>query len=556
MRLSSQKTMWPRAALPTLWLSILLLLISTTLVVRNVNADDGNTIECVDGTAAGGQTTMIWKDKVEPIESSNWNIEYFNTYKVLYNYASNTTYLLYQCGSSVPTSTSEKQYDAIIQIPVQRVGVTQTPTLTYLEQLDQRNKIILYLSDINYVSSPCLRDLVASGRVATYADPTNTSSAIIFQGGASDDDSLKNTLNDDSNLVVFANEYDILPLPTLTNPFEYKPVIVTEYYETTNAAYFEWIKYYSVFFNAESIANQVVDQANERFTCIADNAAANSNNDIARSDANSSSNANATNTNDPPIVLWGYYSDYCGGWDVGECNYTIAGDGNYYCEYADACGVRMLPLDGESVPVGSVNATTLCGATLMSTTELVEYAKNADYWIYNSANWDTIYQNFTSELQEMKSIKDQNVFDYQGSGDDAWFEQRIAEYYNVLQDFCYVAGQRTVGLANRHWFRNVFTEKVGTRLDTCTPSTASNILTDGYVCESGGNGAVYNSNESSTGSGGIGDGSGGSSSGDLSNNANDGSGNSSTSDAAAPGSSNLLLAIIMLSLAAVSFTSH
>jgi hypothetical protein len=60
----------------------------------------------------------------------------------------------------------------------------------------------------------------------------------------------------------------------------------------------------------------------------------------------------------------------------------------------------------------------------------------------------------------MKAVKNQQVFEYQGAGENAWFEERISQYYNVLRDFCSVVGT-TSNLPGQHWFRNVFDEEAG-----------------------------------------------------------------------------------------------
>ena len=62
----------------------------------------------------------------------------------------------------------------------------------------------------------------------------------------------------------------------------------------------------------------------------------------------------------------------------------------------------------------------------MDTAEFVSFGKDADYWIYPSPDWNTIFTNFKDDLKDFKSVKNQQVFDTEGSGQGTWFEQRLA----------------------------------------------------------------------------------------------------------------------------------
>ena len=388
----------------------------------------------------------IWEDTVAPEFSSNWDVQYFDTYKIVSNLASNYTYLLYQCGSEPPAGV---EADGVFEIPLQNVGITQTPMITYLEQIGARSEIAAFLTDPDFISSPCFYDDVTSGEVAVFVEGT---------------DSTEPSLNGKATLSI--QDTVAFDGPFGTVPFDNK-IIVTEYLEQTNVGYFEWVKFFSTFFNEEETANRVAMAAKDRFDCIAEN-------------AQQAATADATT---PPVVLWAYYSPFCQGWDIAKCS------GNYYCEYADACGAQML--------TSTEGSTEVCGVPMMSTEDFVEFGKDADYFIFPSPDWDSTYELFKDQLDTMKSVQNDQVYDYQGSGSNAWFEQRIAEYYHVLQDFCHVVGT-TNPLNGRKWFRNVMTEEIGTRLDQCTDDTASNILEDNVVCLPGGTGAFVMEGSSAT----------------------------------------------------------
>lgn len=62
-----------------------------------------------------------------------------------------------------------------------------------------------------------------------------------------------------------------------------------------------------------------------------------------------------------------------------------------------------------------------------------------------------------------------NSYDIQGMGQQAWHEQRLAEYDVAALDFCDIVGTSNPAQTPPHvrrWFRNVFTEPIG-QLDSC-----------------------------------------------------------------------------------------
>lgn len=324
-------------------------------------------------------------DKVEPLASEFWDIEYGNTYKIVTNLGVDESYLLYQCGTSPPQDQLDGRHAAVVPIPLSNVGITSTPDIAFLEQLALVNEIAVFVSDPDTISSPCFKERVDADEVLVIDGFSSGQDVPSFEVGQDPVDRAQ-VIN---TTVAFTSPSTEVPFGTA--------IKVTTYLEQSNEATFEWLKFYSAFFNLEALANEVVDLADERFDCIAENA------NVIASDG------------PKPKVLWAYYSSYCLGWDVGTCP-------NYYCEYAAACSVDMLDSDE-----GSILA---CGDnTYMTIEELVELGKDADYWFYPGPNWDTVYAENKEILDQMKSVQNQQVYDYQASGESGWFEQRFADYY-------------------------------------------------------------------------------------------------------------------------------
>jgi hypothetical protein len=367
--------------------------------------------------------TDYFPTKVSPTLSKSWSIEYYNTYKVVKNLAANKTYLLYQCGTTPPSDVSA--YSGNFSIPLTSVGLDQTPVIPYLEQLGVIDKVSVFMTLKDYISSPCLLESIESGNVALLT----TNEELLASGEVY------------QNLqAAFLSSYSTI---TAANA-----ILVSENTELTSAAIFEWIKFYAAFFNLEAHAEDIFAKTQSYWNCVADNAEQVFTADTKR-----------------PLVLWGSYSDYCKGWDIGECP-------NYYCEFAQACSADII-----SNSDGTYNEE--CGANYLTTQEFVFLGMKADHWFYTDTNWDSVYAANKEELDKMTSVQNKRVFDLQGSGSNAWFEQRYAEYFAALQDFCHVVGT-TRRFDMRQWFRNVFTDPIGS-VGQCTENSRSNSIIPGSL---------------------------------------------------------------------------
>lgn len=423
------------------------LALSALLIATGVLAEENPTGCLVPALPAelAGSDVDVFPVKVTNDYARLWTVDYFSTYKIARNLAENKTYILYQCGTSPPNSTTtstneemglepDEVVNEIIQIPLQSgVAITVTPMITFLEQLGVLGRVDFFLTEIEYISSPCFLAHVEVGNVSV--------APVVGYAGLIDSDG--NTVTEEE---AFLGGFDAgetgFDSPTATNfvidgvlfgdgfqaelPFAHT-VEFSSFREQGNKDVFEWVKFYSVFFNKEHVANEVTQAAEDRFECVSEIA--------------------ASVTADGPKVkaLWATYSNWCGGWQLGRCPVD---DPNYYCELAERCETDLMT-DG----VGSIDHP-VCG-NLMTTEEFVAYGQEAEVWF--TTGWDSQYEGENKTmLDTMVSVQNQKVFDNLGSGPNAWFEERVAEYYDVLQDFCHTVG--TGPQLNRPaWFRNVFT---------------------------------------------------------------------------------------------------
>ena len=341
-------------------------------------------------------------------------------------------------------------------------------TLIYLshnsmELLGRREDIIGYIGNPDLVSSPCMQHMM-----------TGNDSAIEVVWDA--EDPYNGTISAALTAEFLERHPDavILGGPTDEAPFGDRVMNVAASQERTNVATFDWIAMYAALFNLEALSNHISTETQARYDCTSTNARLIV--DQQRSRRLQESNVEKSskeekqlrqlegheathNSTDPSEVkiLWAtYFTGY--NWSVADCS---AWDNAYYCEYATHCGTTIIsrpPDMGYNVSFG--------GPTLyhyVNDDEILELGKDADIWIFPSNRWDSVYESKSEVMDQFKAVQNQQVYDNQGSGSNAWFEQRLAEYDVVGLDMCDLVGTANPnGPAHtRRWFRNIFTEEIG-----------------------------------------------------------------------------------------------
>lgn len=419
-----------------------------------------NLQECVTNFDAN---TMVdyFPSKVVADDSQHWSVEYFDTYKVVTNSFYDETYVLYQCGTPEPQLDFVPSVITPVPLP-DGVAVTTTTVIPYLELLGLRGEIKTYLGNDSYVSSPCFLELKSLDQIETMdSNPISAANATIWL-----------STNDHPERLIFDASWQITPSD--------RTVSIGASKEGPNADVFEWLEFYSLFFNKEAEAKRILDSTSQRAQCI-------------------SSNAQTLQETDGETVqaIWAYYSNWDPSvpptWSLATCDPKF----NYYCEFAQACNVDLISVTNDGTAPGLTNE------------EFSVLAKDADVFFYVSTDFDTVYANPNNAfLNEFRSVQNKQVFDYQKSGSNAWFEQRMAEYDVVMQDFCTVVNRTTNAYDHqRKWFRNVFTEEVGD-LGTCGDNLYAPLTTQSSPClqlDSSGNKEGALGGNPNIGSGGGGD---------------------------------------------------
>ncbi|KAG7356720.1 ABC transporter substrate-binding protein [Nitzschia inconspicua] len=371
-------------------------------------------------------------------------IEYFDYYKIVTNKYHNKTYLLYQCGATPPMEeVLSGRHQLVLPIPHKGgLAITETPQIPPLELLGLRQEIIAYIGDPQYVSSPCLNYAIDElGSVEVVFDPEDPWNSERTQ------ELTDEFLSRHPEAIIFGGIF--------ANASADRIMGVAETQERTNVATFDWISLYAALFNLEELSNEIAKETEERYQC---------------SSANARSLSSDIEEDDRPVIFWAdFFEGY--NWSVAECP---TWDHTYYCEYASHCGAHIISRPED------MGTQDEYGYWYLNDDEVLKLGKDADIFVFPSLFWDTVYEQKRDILDQFKAVQNKRVYDTQGGGPNAWYEQRLAEYDVVGNDFCAMVGLSNPNQDPPHtikWLRNVFT---GTVPEEGTCNVPEN-LDDQYV---------------------------------------------------------------------------
>ena len=394
----------------------------------------------------------IFGEKFVPHNTTDFlEITYHKTYKIITNKHQDppVSYLLYQCGTEIPQDVIDaNDFEMVVSIPHKGgLALTQTTQIPYVEMLGLREEVIGYVGDSFYVTSPCLSYMLDDETIETVFD-SNYNSTV--QKQLTDDFIERN-----QDVIIFSG-------PT-NNVAGDRVMVFSATQELTNVATFDWIGFFAALYNLEGESSRITSELQESYDCSSAVAR-----DLSAPKRELQEEEEEEEENQP-VILWANYLTYDNigwsvfGWSVAECP---TWDSTYYCEYAAHCDAKIL-----SRPEGVGYNKTYGSPTVywyLNDTEFLQMAKNADVFIYTGSDFDEIYTLKNETMDQIKAVQNKQVFDTLGQGASAWYEQRYAEYDIVGLDMCDVVGRSsTTGPKHeRRWFRNVYTEPIGS-LGTC-----------------------------------------------------------------------------------------
>jgi iron complex transport system substrate-binding protein len=330
-------------------LRILLILVCALLLMAPAaaqNAPERNlTDDCVSDYDAA---VDYFPDKVEPIYSVGWKVEYHLNYKVVsvlmpWPGAGEDDvfrYVLVQCGTPIPNGYDNAQ---IIEVPA---GDLITLSTTYLPHLAALNLLqnLIGLDTALYVNTPEVVELAEAGELVEVG-----SGSII---------NIELVLDAEPDIVMAygsgAPEFDSHPVLLDAGIFV---AINAEYMETSPLGRAEWIKFTALFYNVEALAEQVFEDKVTQYEQLVGLTA-----DIPDEDR--------------PLLLWDSYTTFGDAW-------FVPGGNSFSGQLLRDAGAR-LPLSDDPQVIDAF------GSVPFDFEAVYEVALEADIWLPNVFGWSSL----------------------------------------------------------------------------------------------------------------------------------------------------------------------
>ncbi|CAI2173141.1 10498_t:CDS:2 [Funneliformis geosporum] len=369
-------------------------LLIPSVLVPEVSAQNLPTGQCVTEFKADND---YFTDKVTVETASLFSIEYFNHYKLVTNKQTQEVFGLYQCGTVNDLPANVKPFP----VSINSVAVTDTSSNAFLDMLGLRS-VIKVLGSADLISSPCIQYAKDNGDITILS--TNETLNAIELGNV--------------DLIFGATDAAA----------DKKSVSVSSSNDPGVLNRVEWIKFYSVFFNAESKANEVYGKIKSNYECF--------------------KNLVGKNTlSNKPVVAWVAYEA------PSEFNQNTAA-----YKIADAMYKMQLTEDAGGV---YFNSTTL---SYSNSVDFLKAIENVDILIdetFVAPTLDDVYKNFElTPNQQYKFIKNQAIYREDGltgpnDGRD-WFENAVVMGDALLEDMINVVNPKLPKSDyQRIWLRNV-----------------------------------------------------------------------------------------------------
>ena len=212
-------------------------------------AAEGNLTDgCVDNFSPD---TDYFPDKVSFEEATGVTVEYFNSYKVVevttLDGEEPLRYVLLQCGADEPSLDGDLADAQVVEVPVRKVITLTTTNLPHFVELGAQDTVV-GVGTSAYVASPEILDRVDAGDVKDFANAEGSPNQEKIIGAQPDllvMDAFGETIVEDANRFAEAG------VPAVLN---------ADFNEEELLGRAEWLKFTSLFINAEAEANTTFDE--------------------------------------------------------------------------------------------------------------------------------------------------------------------------------------------------------------------------------------------------------------------------------------------------------
>jgi iron complex transport system substrate-binding protein len=249
----------------------MLLALSSALLLTPVFAQETiaeNPTACISDYNAD---VDYFPNKIEISNTDNFAVEYFNDHKtvtVMSGMGETQTMVLVQCGAPTPDDLPDDA--TVIEVPVQRTVALSTTQLPHLDILGVVDTLV-GIDSFLYTNTESVRKRIEAGEVVELAPDFTFNLEVAIDAEAD---------------VVFTDDFDQERLAGLRDAgIAY--ALNVDYLEATPFARAEWLKYTSLFFNAEAEAMAFYDQLSDMYA------------DVITEVRNAAADADSR-----PLVLW------------------------------------------------------------------------------------------------------------------------------------------------------------------------------------------------------------------------------------------------------------
>lgn len=378
------------------WLLLVVVLLSFSVLpapVPGVSAQDAQA--CV---AEYDPQVDYFPEKVAPEFSKGWQVEYHNNYKVVdvttpwpgATDADAFTYVLVECGTPAPDG-----YDGatVIEVPAGKVIALGTSYIPQLKELGLLGELI-GVDSFAFFNTPEVVDMIADGA--------------LLEVGVGSGINVEAVLNAEPGLVLTfgsgSPDYDAHPALIEAGV----PVVVaSDYVEQTPLGQAEWIKFTSLFYDAEATANAVFGAKVDEYERLAGLTA-----DLS--------------TDEKPLVLWNSYTSYSSAW-------YIPGTESFAATYVNDAGGKLILSDDPALQ-GSNNAMPF------SFEAVYDAGLDADVWmpgVFGVRTLDDLVAQ-DERYADFAAVRNGTVFNYDArenvNGGNDYFENGVANPQDVLAD--------------------------------------------------------------------------------------------------------------------------
>lgn len=374
---------------------LLFLLVVFSLSAFPAAAQEAALAECVTDF---DPSVDYFPEKVEPEFSVGWQVEYHNNYKVvdvLTPFPGATAddaieYVLVQCGTPAPEGYDDAR---VIEIPAGDVIALGT---SYIPQLNELGLLhyLIGLDSLAFVSTPEVLDMIAAGE--------------LIEVGSGAGINVEAVLDAEPSLVltyVYSSD-DVNTHPALVDA-GIPVVVASDYIEASPLGQAEWIKFTSLFYNAERQANDVFGAKADEYEALVALTA-------------------PLADEDKPSVLWNSYTSYSNAW-------WVPGSESFAGQFIRDAGGALVLGDDPQV-AGNINASPFDFEVVY------DAGLDADLWFPGTFGVRTLDDLVAQDERyaDLAAVQTQQVYNFDArenaNGGNDFFENGVANPQDILAD--------------------------------------------------------------------------------------------------------------------------